>query len=193
MLFDVSLWILKRVIKEYEEIKMYDCVKDQDFYISINISLNEIEDHRFIEAATKILSQSGLGSNKICLEIVERIKVKNLSKVSKHLTLLKQAGFKIAIDDFGTEYSNLDVLLNLDTNIIKIDKCFVEGIDQDIIKNEIITFISRIAKVKNKSIVLEGVEQESEAMTIKEMSCDLIYVQGYYYNKPLFKNELKYI
>lgn len=193
MLFEVSLWILKRVIEEYEEIEMYDCVKNQDFYISINVSLNEIEDYRFIEAAKEILAQSNLGPNKICFEIVERIKVKNISKVSKNLTLLKQAGFKIAIDDFGTEYSNLDLLLNLDTNIIKIDKCFVEGIDQDAIKNEIITFISRIAEVKNKSIVLEGVEEESEARTIKEMSYDLIYVQGYYYNKPLFKNEIKYI
>ena len=70
-----------------------------------------------------------MGPNKICLEIVERIKTKHLSKVSKNLTLLKQAGFKIAIDDFGTEYSNLHLLLNLDTDIIKIDKCFVEGIE----------------------------------------------------------------
>lgn len=193
MLFEVSLWILKRVIKEYEEIKTYDCVKHQDFYISINISLNELEDHRFIKVAKDILAQSNLGPNKICLEIVERIKVKNLSKVSYNLKLLKQAGFKIAIDDFGTEYSNLDLLLNLDTNIIKIDKCFVEGIDQDAIKNEIITFVSRIAEVKNKSIVLEGVEEESEARTIKGMSYGSIYVQGYYYNKPLFKNEIKYI
>lgn len=193
MLFEISLWILKRVISEYEEIRTYDCVKNQDFYISINISLNELENPRFVKAAKEILAQSNLGPNKICLEIVERIKTKHLSKVSKNLMLLKQAGFKIAIDDFGTEYSNLHLLLNLDTDIIKIDKCFVEGIDENIVKKEIITFISQIAKLKNKTVILEGVEEELEARTIKEMPYNCLYVQGYYYNKPLFKHEIKSI
>lgn len=193
MLFEISLWILKRVISEYEEIRTYDCVKNQDFYISINISLNELENPRFVKAAKEILAQSNLGPNKICLEIVERIKTKHLSKVSKNLMLLKQAGFKIAIDDFGTEYSNLHLLLNLDTDIIKIDKCFVEGIDENIVKKEIITFISHTAELKNKTVILEGVEEELEARTIKEMPYNCVYVQGYYYNKPLFKHEIKSI
>lgn len=193
MLYEVSLWILDRVIKDYEEIKHCDCVKDKDFYISINISLNEIADKEFIREASERLAKSKLGPNKICLEIIERIKVENLSKVAKNLMHLKQAGFKIAIDDFGTEYSNLDLLLNLDTNIIKIDKCFVEGLDRDEIKNEVINFVSRIAEVKNKDIVLEGIENESEANAIKNMEKDMIYVQGYYYSKPLFKEEIIFI
>ena len=193
MLFEVSLWILERAIKEYAEIRQYDCVKDRTFYISINVSLKEIENKKFVDEASKLLRQSGLGPNKICLEIIEKIKVKKLDKVSENLKRLKQEGFKIAIDDFGTEYSNLDRLLNLDTHIIKIDKCFVEEIDEDLMKNEIVTFVSRIAEVKNKDIVLEGVEQEAEALAIKDMKKDLIYVQGYYYNKPLFKEQIKWI
>lgn len=193
MLFEVTLWILEKVIKDYQEMKYYACVKDKDFYLSVNVSLNEIEDKKFIAVARELLEKSQLGSNKICFEIIERIKTNNLSKVEKHLMLLKQGGFKIAIDDFGTEYSNLDLLFNLDTNIIKIDRCFVEGIHQDQVKNEVIRFISRIAEVKKKHIILEGVEKEEEANTIKDMEKDLIYVQGYYYNKPLFKEQIKSI
>ena len=81
----------------------------------------------------------------------------------------------------------------MDTDIIKIDKCFVEGIDENIVKKEIITFISQIAKLKNKTVILEGVEEELEARTIKEMPYNCLYVQGYYYNKPLFKHEIKSI
>lgn len=193
MLFEVSLWILEKAVKEYQEISQYDCVKDTDFYISVNISLEEIENKKFIDAAGKILAKSNLGPNKICLEIIERIKLNDLSKVANNLMELKQAGFKIAIDDFGTEYSNLDLLLNLDTHVIKIDKCFVEGIDTDEIKNEVIHFISRIAEVNKKHVILEGVEKEEEAKVIENMETDLIYVQGYYYNKPLYKEEIKYI
>ena len=193
MLFEISLWILEMAIREYSEIKYYDCVKNKEFYISINVSLSEIENKKFVDKASQLLVQSKLGANKICLEIIERIKAKELDKVSENLRILKQAGFKIAIDDFGTEYSNLDRLLNLDTDIIKIDKCFVEEVDKDLMKNEIITFVSRIAEVKKKDIVLEGIEKESEALKIKSMKNDSIYVQGYYYNKPLFKEQIQSI
>ena len=193
MLFEISIWILEMAIREYSEIKCYDCVKDKEFYISVNVSVKEIENKRFVDKANKLLVQSKLGPNKICLEIVEKIKVKELDKVSENLRALKRAGFKIAIDDFGTEYSNLDRLLNLDTHIIKIDKSFVEEVDEDLMKQEIINFISRIAEVKKKDIVLEGIEKESEALKIKSMENGSIYVQGYYYNKPLFKEQIKSI
>ena len=193
MLFEISIWILEIAIREYSEVKCYDCVKDKEFYISVNVSVKEIENKRFVDKANKLLVQSKLGPNKICLEIVEKIKVKELDKVSENLRALKRAGFKIAIDDFGTEYSNLDRLLNLDTHIIKIDKSFVEEVDEDLMKQEIINFISRIAEVKKKDIVLEGIEKESEALKIKSMENGSIYVQGYYYNKPLFKEQIKSI
>ena len=193
MLFEVSLWILEMVIRDYSEIRYYDCVKNKAFYISINVSVKEIENKKFVDKASKLLVQSKLGPNKICLEIVEKIKVKELDKVSENLRLLKQAGFKIAIDDFGTEYSNLDRLLNMDTHIIKIDKSFVEEVDKDLMKQEIITFVSKIAEIKKKDIVLEGIEKESEALKIKNMENESIYVQGYYYNKPLFKEQIKSI
>lgn len=193
MLFEVSLWILERAIYEYHEIKQYDCVKEKEFYLSVNVSLNEIENKKFVHLASELLAKSGLEPNSICLEIIERIKVKDVSKVTQNIMRLKQAGFKIAIDDFGTEYSNLDLLLNLDTNIIKIDRCFVEGIHRDSVKYEVISFVSRIAEVKKKHIILEGIEEEAEATTIKDMEQDLLFVQGYYYSKPLFKEDIKTI
>ena len=144
MLFEISLWILKRVISEYEEIRTYDCVKNQDFYISINISLNELENPRFVKAVKEILAQSNLGPNKICLEIVERIKTKHLSKVSKNLMLLKQAGFKIAIDDFGTEYSNLHLLLNLDTDIIKLINALLKELMRISLKKKLLRLFLKL-------------------------------------------------
>ena len=185
MLYDISLWILEKAIYDYYKIKKYKSMHEKDFYISINISLNEIENDDFVKKYINILSKSNLGPNKICLEIIERVKINDLNKITRNINFLKKAGFKIAIDDFGIEYSNLDVLHKLDFDIIKVDKNFVDGIGKDMIKSETILFISRIARAKNKSIVLEGVEEEEQHIEIKKIKNEHLYVQGYYYNKPM--------
>ncbi|MDO5793450.1 MAG: EAL domain-containing protein [Turicibacter sp.] len=191
MLFDISLWIIKKVIKDYDKIKNYKCVNGKEFYISLNLSLNEIENEAFVKKAIQILYKSNLEPNKICLEIIERVKMNDLDKINKNIDLLKGAGFKIAIDDFGVEYSNLDVLQKLDIDIIKIDKNFVDGIGKDIIRNEIVLFISKIARNTNKYVVLEGVEEVEQESAIKKIENDLLYVQGYYYNKPMYIKDIE--
>ena len=114
-----------------------------------------------------------------------------MNKILKNVKILKKAGFKIAIDDFGVEYSNLDILYKLDTDVIKIDKEFVDGIGKDLIKEEIILFICRLAKIKNKSVVLEGIEEENQDINIKKIEYNSLYVQGYFYNKPMYKENIK--
>ena len=191
MLFDISLWILKKAIEDYNKIKNYKCVSNKNFYISLNISLNEIENDNFVKQAIEILSKSNLEKNNICLEVIERFKINNTNKANKNIKLLRENGFKIAIDDFGIEYSNLDILEKLHIDTIKIDKNFVDGIGKDIIKNEIVLFISKIAKITNKSVVLEGVEEEHQDTIIKKIKNDSIYVQGYYYNKPMYLEDIE--
>ena len=191
MLFDVSLWIIETVIKDYNKIKNFSCVRGKDFYISLNLSLNEIENESFVKKAIEILHKSNLEPNKICLEIIERVKMNDLVKINKNIDLLKGAGFKIAIDDFGVEYSNLDVLQKLDIDTIKVDKNFVDGIGKDIIRNEIVLFLSKIAKSTNRSLVLEGVEELEQDSEIKKIENDLLYVQGYYYNKPMYIEDIE--
>ena len=191
MLFDISLWILKKAIEDYNKIKNYKCVSNKNFYISLNISLNEIENDNFVKQAIEILSKSNLEKNNICLEVIERFKINNTNKANKNIKLLRENGFKIAIDDFGIEYSNLDILEKLHIDTIKIDKNFVDGIGKDIIKNEIVLFISKIAKITNKSVVLEGVEEKYQDTIIKKIENDSIYVQGYYYNKSMYLEDIE--
>ena len=185
MLFEISIWILKKVASDYKIIKDNQCMKDKEFYISINVSLHEICNDKFLKEATEILRSSNLGSNKICLEIIERVRISNSKKILEHIKILREVGFKIAIDDFGVEYSNLDVLQKLDVDIVKVDKSFVDGIGKNIIKSEIINFVSKITQSENKAMVLEGVEELEQDIEIKKIENDKLYVQGYYYNKPM--------
>ena len=193
MLYEVTLWILKNVLNDYYKIIKYDNIKNKDFYISINLSLKEIENEKFIKEAIKMLNNSGIPKSKICLEIVERVKIDNVSKIKRSIKTLKDAGFIIAIDDFGIEYSNLDILRKIEFDIIKLDKYFIDEIYDCEIKEEILTFISNISKKTNKSLVIEGVEDEHQNEIVKSINNDNVYIQGYFYNKPMPIEDIKNI
>lgn len=185
MLFEVSIWIIKRVIDDYHKIKNYFDLSERDFYLSLNVSVKEIENDVFVDKAISLLTESDLGHQKICLEIIERFKINDVDKIAQNIKRLKQAGFKLAIDDFGVEYSNLDIFQKLDVDIIKVDKSLVDGIGKDNVKEEVILFISKLADIGNRSVVLEGVEEAIQDIRIKELENERLYVQGYYYKKPI--------
>lgn len=191
MLFEVSLWLIDKAIYDYGKISGYTFMYKKDFYISVNLSLNEIENDVFVDRAIDLLKQSKLGSDRICLEIIERFKMEDLDKIRQNIKKLKQAGFKLAVDDFGVEYSNLDIFQKLNVDIIKVDKTFVDGIGKDSIKEEVVLFISRLAHLRNRSVVLEGVEEINQVAKIKEIQNDRLFVQGYYYSKPMYIEDIK--
>lgn len=190
MLFDVTLWILKKAIADYKQIKDYKYTENEKLYISINLSIDEIQNNKFVDKAIRILSEGNLEPKSICLEIVERVGIGDLPRITTNINKLKKAGFKIAIDDFGAEYSNLDILEKLDVDIIKVDKDFVDGIGKDLVKNETILFILNIAKKCNKAVILEGVETREQDEIIKKFNMSNVFVQGYYYSKPVEKNRV---
>ena len=154
MLFEVSLWILQRIIKAYPLISNH-INNENNLYISMNLSLNEIRDENFVNSAIEILSKSNIGPNKICLEIVENVKIDKLDVLNTSIKKLKDAGFKIAIDDFGIEYSNLDVLKKLDFDIVKLDKYFVDDLYSCEIKQEVIRFVSKSLQLQIDRLLLK--------------------------------------
>lgn len=190
MLFEISLWILEKIINDYNSIYKCTSKDNNDLYLSMNLSINEIENEYFVDKAIEILSNSNIGHNKICLEIVEKVKIDNVDILDRTIKKLKDAGFKIAIDDFGMEYSNLDILKKLDFDIVKLDKYFVDDLGSCQIKQEVIEFISKIATVTNKSLIIEGVEEKYQLDTIKLLQNNKLYIQGYFYSKPLPLEEI---
>ena len=185
MLFDITLWIIKKAVLDYKKIKRFNCIDNNDFYISINLSIDEIKNNRFVEKAIEILNDSNLEKNNICLEIIERVKADDLDKIISNIAKLKEAGFKLAIDDFGVEYSNLDILEKLDADIIKVDKNYVDGLGKDLLKDETILFILKVASAEDKIVILEGVEEKEQDIKIKNFKNNKLLVQGYFYNKPM--------
>ena len=99
------------------------------------------------------------------------------------LKALKDKGFSTSIDDFGSGYSSLNLLSQLDFQVLKLDKAFLEsGTEDQKVKNVVDSVIS-MAKKLDMKVVAEGVERKEELEMLKDLSCDLI--QGYYFDRPI--------
>ena len=191
MFVEMNTWILERVICDYKVISNYECYKNKDFYISINLSFEELENEYFVNKIIDIANKNKIKPGSICLEIVEKIGIKDLKNIKTTIENLKNNGFKIAIDDFGIEYANLNVLEIIAFDIIKLDKYFADNIVKSKINKEVIKFLSNITLITNKYFVIEGVEESYQIDEIQKICHNKLYIQGYFYSKPLPIEESK--
>lgn len=191
MFVEMNLWIIERVIYDYKVISNYKCHKNKDFYISINLSFEELENKYFVNKIIEIANKNKIKPGSICLEIVEKIGIKDLKNIKTTIENLKNNGFKIAIDDFGIEYANLNILEIIAFDIIKLDKYFADNIVKSRINKEVIKFLSNITLITNKYFVIEGVEESYQIEEIKKICHNNLYIQGYFYSKPMPIEELK--
>ena len=153
------------------------------FPISVNLSRVDLLEETFIDKIDALVEESGIPKNVIEFEFTETVLVENLSTVISKLNSLKDKGYRIAIDDFGSGYNSLYVLGQIPANVIKFDRGFVlHSINSDvgltIMKNLVETF-----KEIEFEVLCEGVETKEEEKNIVECGCDVI--QGYLYDKPL--------
>lgn len=185
MMSELSIWILNKIVEDYNNIKLLNKNICKDFYISMNITSKIMENKEFVHKVREILDNSDVKETNICMEIVETFKINNLPKVKESIKEFKELGVKIAIDDFGVEHSNLDVIEKIDFDIMKLDKYFIDDIECSMIRREIVSFLSNIGKVKNSCVIAEGVENEGQKEIIKNIDNNRFYIQGFYYSKPV--------
>ncbi|OSB11631.1 EAL domain-containing protein [Paraclostridium bifermentans] len=190
MMEEVSAWILKRIVEDFKRLKNVENINEK-FYISINLSLKEIESIYIVETFKEIIKEADLPKGSICIEITENNSYKNKESVSKNIKILKDSGFLIALDDFGVDYSNISMLDKFEFDIIKLDKYFIDNIGTSSINKTLIETADYLSTIKDKTIVVEGVEEDYQMKIIKNTKSNKIYIQGYFYSKPLSVQELE--
>lgn len=130
-----------------------------------------------------LLVSYGMEPSNICFELSEKHQVGIYAGVDKMvLSLYKQQGYKMAIDDFGVGFSGLQMLFNADPNFIKIDRFFIQDIHQSKKKKLFVSSIVQIAQAMGIFTIVEGVEREEEYLECKRLGCNM--VQGYFVQKP---------
>ena len=151
--------------------------------MAINISLRQFDRNDLFAQVQNTLAEEMIPGNVIELEVTESLFSEDNNHHTPILRALRKLGIKIAIDDFGTGYSSLQRLKRLPIDNVKIDKCFVDNIEQSKEDAAIVSAIIILAKTFNIELVAEGIETQEQADKLCELGC--FNQQGYLYSKPL--------
>ena len=156
--------------------------------ISVNVSKEHFSDENFIDEYIKIIDKYEIDHKNIDLEITESATSDESIDIIKIIRNIKKKGFIVSLDDFGVGYSSLGMLQQLDIDIIKIDKTFIDQADLKSEQN-IINYISLMSQKMGVKTIVEGIEKEDQVKFIQKLECDMI--QGYYYSKPIPKKDFE--
>ena len=151
--------------------------------ISLNVSRHHMRDESFPEKICALVDNLGVPREKIELEITESMLTEDMNKLIDAMKTLKDAGFRISVDDFGSGYSSLNLITVLPFHTLKIDGGFFLRNELTEKNKKVITSIVELAKSLNYQTVSEGVETDEQVEFLREIGCDMI--QGYYYYKPM--------
>jgi len=156
--------------------------------VAVNVSVQQIALPGFSKRVFRYIEQTGIKPQELEIEVTESLFIKEMEMVVEELTELRAAGIVIALDDFGTGYSSLNYLRTLPIDIIKIDRSFIQEIEESSEALELVESILRIARALNKKVVAEGVETHAQLDILRRLGCDII--QGYLVSRPLPESEL---
>ncbi|SHE86218.1 EAL domain-containing protein [Lactonifactor longoviformis] len=151
--------------------------------ISVNVSRADIYNINIIEILMDTVRRHGLRPSRLHLEITESAYTEQPAQIIETITKLRELGFIIEMDDFGSGYSSLNMLNQMPLDILKLDMKFIQGETGKSVGQGILQTIVELARRMRLSVVAEGVETKEQLDRVAETGCD--YVQGYYFAKPM--------
>jgi EAL domain-containing protein (putative c-di-GMP-specific phosphodiesterase class I) len=154
----------------------------------VNLSPLTIREPEFVANLAYDLYQSGLEPKHLVLEITESVIMHDVDQAASRLRAIKSLGVGLALDDFGTGYSSLSYLRSFPVDVVKIDKIFVDEIEDDDGAAALIQAILRLGSGLTFDVVAEGIETKEQMHSLLDMGCR--YGQGYYLAQPLSPPQL---
>ena len=160
----------------------------KELKMAVNLSAVQLQDKSIVERVDYLLRKYQIPPGMLELEVTETSIMEDIETSSAQLHSLKETGVLLALDDFGTGYSSLSYLKKFPFDNIKIDKSFVEGLPENKENAVIVEAIIQLGKSFGLKVIAEGVETVEQEQHLKLAGC--IEGQGYFYGKPMLKNEL---
>jgi diguanylate cyclase (GGDEF)-like protein/PAS domain S-box-containing protein len=174
-------WVLQTACREAARFqRMYP--QNPPLTMAVNLSAQQLQSPTIVADVREALAESGLDPTTLTLEVTESAMMKNVELSVLRLQELRDLRVKIAIDDFGAGYSSLGYIRRFPVDILKVDKSFIDRIDEGEEELALAGAIIEMAKVLNLSPVAEGVERVEQFERLVELGCDL--AQGFYFARP---------
>ncbi len=183
----VGEWVMRQalsVLREWEE-------KDILHYIGFNTSPLQYVDTEFARHMIETGSELGIDPHHVAVELTESYGVDNFEALLESVKMLRQAGYSVSMDDFGMEHSTMSLLRTLPVDSIKIDHTFVFGLrrQNSAVEYAMIQAFINMGHQIGMQVVGEGIEDEDLRQKLTNMGAD--YLQGYYYSRPVPKDEFE--
>lgn len=185
LILPLGMWILRSAC---QQIRFWQDRFDlhPDFTVSVNISGKQFEQEDFIEQLDQIIMDTGIEVKHLKLEITETLLMNHSEIADDVFRQLKARQIQIAIDDFGTGYSSLSYLDRFPVDTLKIDRSFVNRLDEQNQASTIVKATLDLAHNLGFNVVAEGVETQQQVEQLQAWGCE--FAQGYFYAKPLDKD-----
>ncbi len=180
---EIGRWVVSNALRDLPLMRASH--KDlADLRVNVNISVEQFRGDRVDTIVVAALRDNGLTGEALCVEITESSLMKDLNVADDQLQKLRRRGVRVALDDFGTEYSSLAYLRNLPVDCLKIDRSFVEPLGSGMsVADTLVAAIIGIGMGLEMEIVAEGVESSRQLTRLAELGCG--EVQGYFYSRPV--------
>ena len=157
-------------------------------YINVNVSTRQLHDPEFPALVGAVLRDSGLPGSQLVLEITESVLPDDNPEMIDQLLALKALGVRVAVDDFGSGYSALSRLQAYPLDILKIDRSFIDGLEHDAGKGQLVQGIVNLGESLHLEIVAEGIEEREQADRLREMRSPL--GQGFLFSRPIAAEQM---
>jgi len=171
----IGAFVLRRAL---DEAKRWP----EDLYIAVNLSPLQVRDGTIVNLVRSALAESGVSPGRLVLEITEGVLIDNPDEMVKRIKDLHELGVRVALDDFGSGYSNLGYLQRFPLDKIKIDQSFVAALGRSSNGGVIIQAMVALGRALGLSVLVEGVETEHQRVLLRLAGCD--EMQGFLFAKP---------
>jgi diguanylate cyclase (GGDEF)-like protein len=161
---------------------LHEAKRWPDLYVAVNLSPLQVRDASIVELVRSALAESGVPPARLMLEITEGVLIDNLDEMVRRIEDLHALGVRIALDDFGSGYSNLGYLQRFPLDKLKIDRSFVAALGTSANGGVIVQAIVALGRALGLTVVVEGVETEQQRVLLRLAGCD--EMQGYLFARP---------
>jgi diguanylate cyclase (GGDEF)-like protein len=179
LIVDIGEWVLGQACRQVAAWR----ANGADIDVAVNMSARQLVQPDIVEVVRRALDESGLPPDALCLEITESAVMRDPEATLATLTLVKELGVKVALDDFGVGFSSLAQLKEmLPLHALKVDRSFISGLADDERNSAIVAAVVMMANTLGLTAIAEGVETEAQAQQARALGCDIS--QGYFFTAP---------
>jgi diguanylate cyclase (GGDEF)-like protein len=165
-----------------------DMARWDNLKVAINISPVQLRDPNFTDDLMAIVERYGISPHQIELELTEGILVSNPTIAKRKLAILKDLGFVLSLDDFGTGFSSIGYLRQFPFDILKVDRSFIRDIGLNTTANALIQALVSLGDAMSLSVIAEGIENEDQLKLVRLVQCEC--VQGFLISRPIPATEI---